>query len=486
MLLGERCCLCRPDGNGKCQRTGEEEYEDGERAGRGDGFVFHFGIDGRYDLERLLVMRIHRFMTGIRRIACEFAGVQQSRERIGLVLRNTAGQQGLCDVVFVQVGLVHVQLVGNEAQEGLVEFLVEGRVEILRQEFPGLFEPGAGHLGGAAVLLAHHVCPAGGIPADGEIGPGGSGGQQEEEGPEPAGAQEEMAFLHQTGLAGGDKADVGTQVLHPLAEAGGRSGRDGLDRLATLSAGDGQLQRLRLQGLVRARTRIVITIGYGAQGKVAVAARDEGIFKGFAALRTAGGHILRHLGVVHLEIGRESNHGRLQQGHVAASGHRHQQRGRIVGLERILAQAGAEGEIPHAAAETGRRSAGKARHPHLVRRGRDAFAEGLVVVLEEDIQRVGGTQFAADIHQADHFGRFDDERACLLRDNYVTADEGRVVNLVVHALAVELDVGGRLHFLAPEAVEGGQFHILEAGDIHPLIQFQRSGDRLAQHHIRLA
>ena len=58
-------------------------------------------------------MRIHRLVTGIRRIAREFAGVQQPREGIGLVLRNTAGQQGLCDVVFVQVCLVHVQLVSS-------------------------------------------------------------------------------------------------------------------------------------------------------------------------------------------------------------------------------------------------------------------------------------------------------------------------------------------------------------------------------------
>ena len=51
---------------------------------------------------------------------------------------------------------------------------------------------------------------------------------------------------------------------------------------------------------------------------------------------------------------------------------------------------------------------------------------------------------------------------------------------------MEFDLAGRLHFLAPEPVEGRELGVLETGDVHALVELERGGDRLADHHVALA
>ena len=81
-----------------------------------------------------------------------------------------------------------------------------------------------------------------------------------------------------------------------------------------------------MQGNVTSGVYVVVTVFDRIQLEGAVAARDERIFESLGAGRAAAGlvGIVRHLDVIHLEIGREADLRSLQQGDVADAAYRHE------------------------------------------------------------------------------------------------------------------------------------------------------------------
>ena len=76
--------------------------------------------------------------------------------------------------------------------------------------------------------------------------------------------------------------------------------------------------------------------------------------------------------------------------------------------------------------------------------------------------------------------------SALLRNEHIFTYHRSVVYAVVHILAYELYIPLRRQVLTPEAVEGREAGVVEAGYIHPLVEFQRCSDRLAHNGARLA
>ena len=124
---------------------------------------------------------------------------------------------------------------------------------------------------------------------------------------------------------------------------------------------------------------------------------------------------------------------------------------------------------------------------HLAALRADSFPYGTVVILEEavkDAVDAGGR--GSDIDKANQLSRFYSDVAGLLRYQDVRAEYGGVVNIVIVAFALELNIGGGKGFLTPEAVESRELGILEAGDIDTLLEFESCGNRLAHNDIAAA
>ena len=276
----------------------EQRQQGGGSAGALAGISLHMLVDGGNDRDRLLVMGIHRLVAGIRRVASELARVQQAGEFGRQRFAGAAFDQPGRNVFLAHVRGIQVELVRDEAQQGAVQLLIEGGVEIALQEGTRLGEPLAGHLGGAAVLAADHVGTQRKDAADQEIGGGAQHEQQHRQDPESGRTDEEIADGRERARGGGDEADVAAQVAHVLAVHAG-------DELAAgRGAGVGALthpdrERLAAQGHVFPRGKVEIGIFHGAEREFAVAARNERIFEYLAA-----GHV-GSLDVIDLEIGRE-------------------------------------------------------------------------------------------------------------------------------------------------------------------------------------
>ena len=211
-------------------------------------------------------------------------------------------------------------------------------------------------------------------------------------------------------------------------------------------------------------------------------ARNEGILEGLGPGGAALVRIHAGLDVIHLEVRRETELGRFQQGHVALSGHRYHQGGRVVRLQGILAQMGRYLEISHAAPKGCRSAGGQGFHMHLGRLGGHALADGHIVGAEEIVKDGAGGAALLDVHQAHHFGRLDGLVSGLLRDDDPAAEHGGIVHGSVHLLPLELNVGRGFHFLAPKAVKRGETGILKALQVGAVINLEGGGDGFSHYH----
>ena len=425
-------------------------------------------------------MGVHRLVAGIRRVAGVFTGIQEVREGLHRLLRNTAGGQGFGDVLLALVGHVHGQFVRNEADEGPVKFLIEGRIEILVQEITSQFEPLERLAGRLAVSVADDIGPACGQFPEGQ--PYGGRGKQQQAHEDPVGgfAHEEALVLRQGGL-GLDETDVLAQVLHPLAVH--RQGTGTFRRCLGSAAGaplHGQMQRIRRSGRITAVLHVEIGEAYRCERELARAARNEGVLEGLGSVRAAlvGGRGGFH--VIHLEIRREIDLRRFHQGNIALAGHGDDQRGRIVRLQGILAQFRTHVVLAYRTGESGRGAAGKGGDLDVHGRGHHPLTLRDIVVLEEIVEDGAGPRpCRPDIHEADDLGRVDGQGASLLRDEDPAAEEGGVVHLVAHLFALEFDALRGIHLLAPETVELRELGILEARQVRPLVDLEGGGDGLA-------
>ena len=224
-------------------------------------------------------MGVHGIVPLGRGVTGELAGVQQFAEAAGDIFFHTLRRQALAYLIFVQLCRGHVELVSHKAQQGLVQLLVESRIEVFAQELAGLGEAPASHLAGGAAARAHNVRAAGGDFA--QCKPDRRGGQAEQrgKGPEEPGAGEEAALWRKAGGAERDVADVRAKVAHVLSCRRGFKLSALRSRCAFRS-----LVHLYVQGAGRKRYepscgRIVVAVIYGANGEVSVAAGDEGILE---------------------------------------------------------------------------------------------------------------------------------------------------------------------------------------------------------------
>ena len=158
-----------------------------------------------------------------------------------------------------------------------------------------------------------------------------------------------------------------------------------------------------------------------------------------------------------------------------------------MGHQGIAGQGGAHPELADPAAEGGGRSRRERADPDGQRVGRHPLAYRLIVILEEIVEDAPrGLPPSPDIDQTDEFRRTYPYLPRLLRDERPAAEHGGIIYLVVEIFPAELDVRRRLQLLAPEAVEIRESGILEAGDVHPLIELESGRDRLPHHQRALA
>ena len=121
-------------------------------------------------------------------------------------------------------------------------------------------------------------------------------------------------------------------------------------------------------------------------------------------------------------------------------------------------------------------------YPHG--RGGHPLADCPVLILEETVEdAVGCAPTDPDIDQADQFGRVDRDGSRLLGNKDIRPQHSGVVDLVVKTLAFELNVGRRIGLLTPETIESRELRVLEASDIHSLVELQGSRQRLTYHHL---
>ena len=114
------------------------------------------------------------------------------------------------------------------------------------------------------------------------------------------------------------------------------------------------------------------------------------------------------------------------------------------------------------------------------RRGsRNSLPDSGIPIVEEVVEYAPRARAGTDADKAYEFGRIDPEVSCLLGYDYIAADDGSVVDLVIVGFPLELDVrrGGSL--LAPEPVERGETGVLEAGDVDPLVELKSCRKRLS-------
>ena len=230
---------------------------------------------------------------------------------------------------------------------------------------------------------------------------------------------------------------------------------------------------------------VIIAVPYRRYLEIPVASRDERVFVYLAALRTS--RILvrpfRHLGVVHFHVRREGHFRSLKQGDISLSLDSHHKRCRLMGHKGILAQGCRYAELPDTAAECRRRTRRKRRDIDRIRLRHHPLAYG-PLVLEETVEYAcPSCRRDTDIHDAHEFRRVNGDCSRLLRNQHIFPQDRGVVDIPVHILPLEFDICGSLHLLAPETVESGETGILESGDVHPLVQFQRSLYRLSHNHI---
>ena len=426
-------------------------------------------------------MVVHSVVTGVGGVTGLFAGIQQRHKVIGCGGGHCVGHQLGGDVLLAHIGHIQGHLVSHKAQQGTVQFLVEGRVQVLVQEVLGLGQLLERLTGGLAVARTGHIGPTGSHLAEAQ--PEAEAGEQHHQqgGPPALGIHQEAFPVAQRGL-GADEVDVLVQVFHALAVhyqrravvhgCGGRSRTRHFQR-----------QGGRCGHIVLAAVHIVVAIFHGADGKVTGAARNKGELEGLGTRSAALVGIDGRFDVVHLEVRRELDLGRIQQGDVALAGDRDQQGCGVVRLERILAQACIHAEFTHATAKGRRGAGGQGLHVQGGRLGAPALPDGGILGAEEIVEDGARSGAAALlVHQAHDLGRLDGLVTVLLGNEHPPAQHGAVVHRSVHLLPLELNVGRGIHLLAPETVEGREAGVLEAHQVGPVVDFEGGGDGLSQHH----
>ena len=109
----------------------------------------------------------------------------------------------------------------------------------------------------------------------------------------------------------------------------------------------------------------------------------------------------------------------------------------------------------------------------------NTFSDSGITVIEKAVEyTVACSGCSSDVHQTYKFGRVYYQVAGLLRDKHISAEQCRVVQLSADIFAMELDIVGRSGFLAPETVERRELGAFKPSNIHFLIQFQFSRNRL--------
>ena len=188
--VGCRSIVCRP-----CRKGGQKQQQRGQGTGRGRSLVFpaHRCVYFGYYFYGILIIGRHGLDTGIGRIPCIFAGVQQRYVLRYRALRHPGSCQARGDVVLAEFRGIKVELVGDIAEQGPVEFLVECRIQVLLQEHARFGKALAGHFGGLPCLEPRHVGTAPAQAAYRGIRTGGKHEEQHRHEPESTGADEERA-----------------------------------------------------------------------------------------------------------------------------------------------------------------------------------------------------------------------------------------------------------------------------------------------------
>ena len=82
----------------------------------------------------------HSLVAGIRGVARVLARIEQVGELLRRLRGRSARAKFGADILLGHIGKVHIKLVAHEAQQGLVQFLIERRIKVLVQEYAGLGE----------------------------------------------------------------------------------------------------------------------------------------------------------------------------------------------------------------------------------------------------------------------------------------------------------------------------------------------------------
>ena len=367
-----------------------------------------------------------------------------------------------------------------------MKFFVECSVEISAEIFVSHLESPESHLGRLPVPgagnVSLHCCH---LPESKpqQCASRKQEGQNHEK--ERTSGKERTGLLESRSLRG-DEADVVSKALDIPSLDTGRSAGNHRGRLGNLASGDFDCDRLGGDGDIFPRIHVIVGIFHRPYRKLSRAPRDERIFEGLASGNGAVALVRADcgLGVIHLEIRREIHLRFLQKGDIASTRDGDDQRGCIVGVDFIGSQPGRNAEAADTSSERSRLTGRQLIDLDADRRRLDLFPYGPVLILEETVEdAVGNAVPHPDIDQTDKFGRFYCHRAGLLRYESVSPEHCRVVDLVIKALTLEFDIGRRICFLAPEAIERRESGILEAGNIHSLVQLESGRDRLAYHNL---
>ena len=399
-------------------------------------------------------MGIHGLMSGVRRITGVLTGIQQVGKGSNRFRWDTAGRQGRGDVLLALVGHVHRELVGHEADEGAVQFLIEGRVEVLAQEVPGEFEPLERLTRRLPVAAAGDVGAAGRQFSQGQ--PYGRSSEEEQADKDPIGRfthKEALVFAQRSLRL--DETDVLAKVPYVLAVDSQGPGPI-LDRLVACRCTPlhRQVQRIRGGGGIPVSIHVIIGKTDRRKGEITGTAGNERILKGLGAAGTAPVRRRGSLDVIDFEVRREIQLGGLYQGDIALAGDCNDERRGIMRLQGVLAEFRAHAVFAHRSGETGGGAGRQGRDLDGDGRSGHPLALGHIVVLEEIVE--DGTRPGAlrpHIDQADDFGRVDGQGPRLLGYQHPAAQNGRIVHLVTHLLPLERDVLRSIHLLAPEPVE---------------------------------
>ena len=125
-----------------------------------------------------------------------------------------------------------------------------------------------------------------------------------------------------------------------------------------------------------------------------------------------------------------------------------------MGLQFIRRKPSGYSETAHSTAERGGLPGRKGLDFDFKGRRGHPLPDRAGVVLEETVEnavRCSGVD--PHIDKANQFRRIDGDGPGLLRDQHIRPQDRRVVNLVVKALAFELDIAWRICLLTPETIE---------------------------------